>query len=106
GTYFVRILSAEPGVLSAPSTEIAFTVGSCATAPSAPTNLAASVSGSTVVLRWTAPASACAATSYLLQAGSTSGASNLANTPVGGTSLTATNVGNGTYYIRVIAVNA
>jgi predicted phage tail protein len=105
GTYYLRILSAEPGVLSAPSTEIAFTVGSCATAPGAPTNLAASVSGSTVAITWTAPASACAATSYLLQAGSTPGASNLANTPVGGTGLTATNVGNGTYYVRVIAVN-
>ena len=106
GTYYIRILSAAGGVFSAPSTEIAFAVGGCATGPSAPTNLRSSVSGSTVVLTWDAATGVCPATSYILQAGSSSGASNLANSPVSGTSLTATDVGNGTYYIRVLAVNA
>jgi hypothetical protein len=106
GTYYVRIQSAAPGNLSPSSTEIAFTVGVCGTAPDAPTNLQAAVSGSTIVLAWTAPSGGCAATSYLLQAGSAPGASNLANSPVSGTSLTAANVANGTYYVRVIAVNA
>jgi predicted phage tail protein len=106
GTYYVRIQSAAPGNLSPSSTEIAFTVGVCGTAPAAPTSLQAVVSGSTIVFAWTAPSGGCAATSYLLQAGSSPGASNLANSPVSGTTLTATNVGNGTYYVRVIAVNA
>jgi hypothetical protein len=106
GTYYVRIQSAAAGVVSTSSTEIAFTVGSCGSVPGAPTNLRASVSGSTVSLNWDAPSGGCPATSYLLQAGSTSGASNIANSVVGGTSLVASGVANGTYYIRVIAVNA
>jgi hypothetical protein len=106
GTYYIRLLSAAAGVLSAPSTEVVFVVGSCGTVPNAPANLRASVTGSTVVFTWDASAGTCAATSYRLQAGSISGASDLANTPVPGTGLTATNVGNGTYYVRVVGVNA
>jgi hypothetical protein len=106
GTYYVRILSAAGAAQSAPSTEIAFVIGGCATTPNPPTSLRGSVSGSTVTLAWDRPATGCAPTSYLLQAGSTPGASNLANSAVAGTSLTATGVGNGTYYIRVISVNA
>jgi predicted phage tail protein len=106
GTYYLRVLSAAGAVLSAPSTEIAFAVGGCGTSPSAPTNLRAAVTGSTVALAWDAPAGACAATSYLLQAGSATGRSDLANSPVTGTALTAVGVGNGTYYVRVIAINA
>lgn len=106
GTYYVRVLSAATGVVSAPSTEIAFTVGTCGTAPNAPTNLQAVINGSTVVFTWTAPAAGCAPVSYLLQAGSSSGSNNIANAPVNGTTLTATGVANGTYYVRVVSLNA
>jgi predicted phage tail protein len=106
GTYYVRVLAAATGAQSAPSTEIAFTVGVCGTVPGAPTNLQAAVTGSTVVFTWTAPAGGCAPTSYVLQAGSTSGASNLASVPVSGTSFTAAGVADGTYYVRVVGVNA
>jgi hypothetical protein len=62
------------------------------------------VSGSTVSLSWTGGARA---TSYVLQAGSTSGASNLAAADIGNTtSYVATGVPNGTYYIRVVSKNA
>jgi fibronectin type III domain protein len=106
GTYFVRIISANSGGVSAPSNEAAFVVGSCGTVPNPPTNLRASIGGSTLALAWDAPAGGCAPASYVLQAGSSSGASNLANVSVAGTSLTAVGVANGTYYIRVVAVNA
>jgi hypothetical protein len=59
-----------------------------------------------VALAWDAPTGSCAPTLYLLQAGSASGASDVANAPVAGTSLAAAGVANGTYYIRVLAVNA
>jgi hypothetical protein len=106
GTYYLRLISAAGGAVSAPSTEVAFAVGGCGSSPDVPTNLRAIVTGSTVALAWDAPGGVCPATSYVLQAGSSSGLSNLANSPVVGTALTAVGVGNGTYYIRVIAVNA
>jgi hypothetical protein len=77
------------------------------TAPGTPINLSSSVSGSTVTLTWTAPATGDAATSYRLEAGSSSGASDLANSDTGGAATTfiATGVPNGTYYVRVRAQN-
>lgn len=76
-------------------------------APNTPSNLAASVSGSTVTLTWTAPSSGDAASSYVVEAGSTPGASNLAAVATGNTlrSFSANNVANGTYYVRVRAAN-
>jgi len=106
GTYYLRLLSAAGGVVSAPSTEVVFVVGGCGSSPNAPMNLRSLISGSTVVLVWDASAGACPAASYVLQAGSRSGASDIANTVVTGTTLTATGVANGTYFIRVLAVNA
>jgi hypothetical protein len=106
GTYYLRVLSASGGVLSGPSTEVAFVVGGCGTSPGAPTNVRATITGATVALAWDAPAGACAPTSYMLQAGSAPGLSNLANSAVVGTALTAVGVANGTYYVRVISVNA
>jgi hypothetical protein len=106
GTYYLRLISTAGAVQSAPSTEIAFVVGGCGTSPGAPTNVRATVTGSNVTIAWDPPAGACPATSYILQAGSSPGLSNLASAPVNGTSLTAVGVGNGTYYIRVIALNS
>jgi hypothetical protein len=47
-------------------------------------------------------------TSYIVQAGSAPGGSNLANSDLGAAvlSLTANGVGTGTYYVRVLAKNA
>jgi hypothetical protein len=78
------------------------------TAPGTPINLSSSVSGSTVTLTWTAPATGDAATSYRLEAGSSSGASDLANsdTSSAATTFIATGVPNGVYYVRVRAQNS
>src|SRR5262249_14992176 len=76
---------------------------------SSPINLTASVSGSTVVLSWNQPPiQDSSVTSYIVEAGSSTGLANLANFNTGTAvaSLTAAGVPNGTYYVRVRAVNA
>ena len=65
------------------------------------------MSGSTVRLTWGAPVGGCAPSSYVLQAGSSAGSSDLANANVGpAMSYVASGVGAGTYYVRVRAMNA
>lgn len=110
GTYYVRIRAQNAAGTSAASNEAILVVGGagCTAAPNAPGGLTSAVSGGTVTLSWTAPGGSCAATSYILQAGSASGLSNLANANIGttATAYVATGVGNGVYYVRVLAVDA
>ena len=107
GTYFVRARATTAGGTSAASNEAQLVVGNgCGSAPGTPgTPSVATNSAGTVVLRWTAATGA--PTLYILEAGSASGLSNLAIIDVGSvTTLTATGVGNGRYYVRVKARNA
>jgi hypothetical protein len=105
GVYFVRVRAKNSVGVSGPSNEVAVIVGGaapCNTVPAAPTNLTASVNGGTVTLNWLAAGGGCGANGYTLQAGSSRGANDLANTPVGAvTSFVASNVGVGTYFVRV-----
>jgi all-beta uncharacterized protein/fibronectin type III domain protein/PKD domain-containing protein len=108
GTYYVRVRARNASGTSAASNEIVVTVaGGCATAPDPPSALAVALNGSTVTLSWTAPSAACAATSYVIEAGSASGLTNIATVATGSTatSFTAAGVGSGTYFVRVKAVN-
>jgi hypothetical protein len=67
--------------------------------------LTSTVNGSAVTLSWTASPFGAAPTSYIVEAGTSPGASNVFNGNVGaGTTLTAA-VGAGTYYVRVRAAN-
>jgi hypothetical protein len=77
-------------------------------APGAPRQLAASVSGSTVTLTWSPPESGGAPTTYVIAAGSQSGWSNLAHFATGNalTTFTAIDVPSGVYFVRVSAQNA
>ena len=106
GVYWVRIRAVNSAGTGGPSNDFPVVVGGLfpCTSVSPPTNVAGSVTGSTVVLTWVAPAG-CAPTSYIIQAGSTSGASNLANFSTGSTatSYIATGVGSGTYYVRILS---
>ncbi len=79
---------------------------SLAAGPGPPTNLTASVAGSTVGLSWNAPAGPVRG--YRLEAGNAPGLSNLANSILSGTAtiFSAPNVPAGTYYIRVRAIGA
>ena len=76
--------------------------------PGLPTGLRSTVSGQTVTLTWNAPNGGGAPDFYVLQAGSSSGQSNLANANTGSTAttLTVTNVPPGAYFVRVLAQNA
>ena len=108
GIYYVRIRAITAAGLSAPSGDISFVVGhasGCVSAPFAPSELAASVRGGTVQLTWGATSGPCGATHYVVQAGSASGFSNLAQISVAGQTLLAS-APPGDYYVRVIAANA
>jgi hypothetical protein len=70
-------------------------------APAAPLNLTAAVSGSTVRLEWLGTAGALG---YRLEAGSQRGTSDLAQIAVASTEFTASGVANGTYYVQVRAL--
>jgi hypothetical protein len=109
GVYYVRVRALSPAGMSGPSNETVVVVpsaSSCAAAPGAPTNFTATATGNSVTLAWSAPAGGCPATSYVVQAGSAPGLSDVAVVNVGGvTSLSAVAL-SGTYYVRVIALNA
>lgn len=76
------------------------------TSPSAPTALAATVVGSTVGLTWSPPTDGPAPTGYLLEAALTSGGPVFASLPVATVGVSVPGVPNGSYFLRVRAVNA
>jgi hypothetical protein len=108
GTYFVRVRALTTSEISAPSNEavVVVTGADCAGIPGAPSGLSVALnSGGTVVLTWNAAAGN--PTSYVIEAGSAPGLTNVANSDLGlTTTLTATGVGLGTYYVRIRARNA
>jgi hypothetical protein len=83
-------------------------IGAPVTAPGAPSNLTVTVTGNSVTLVWSGPTSGDAVLSYVLEAGSASGAANLANIVTNSTATTfsASGIGAGTYFVRVRAQNA
>jgi hypothetical protein len=111
GTYFVRLRALNGSGTGPASNEVIVVVSdatTCSSPPNSPTGLTSLVNGSTVSLAWTAPIGGCAATSYIVQAGSGAGLSNLASVSTGSlaTTFSATSVGVGTYFVRVRAGNA
>lgn len=77
-----------------------------ASAPGAPTNLAATVNGNTVNISWNAPASGGAATGYRLEAGTAPGLSNITTFQTTSTGIAVPGVPTGQYFVRVRATNA
>ena len=107
GTYAVRVVAFNAYGISAPSNEVTVvSTGPCSTPPDAPTDLTAATLGNVVTLTWIAPAGGCPATSYVVQAGSASGVSDLAEIEVGATTSYTVAAPLGTYFVRVIARNA
>jgi predicted phage tail protein len=104
GSYFVRVRSRNSVGTSSPSNEIVITGASGCPLPSAPATFTASAAGSVVSLAWTAAAGN--ATSYILEAGTSAGASNLANADLGLATQFMTVAPNGTYFLRIRARNA
>jgi predicted phage tail protein len=109
GVYYVRVRALSAAGISGPSNETIVVVpstGSCAAAPSAPTNFTATATGNSVTLTWSAPAGGCPATGYVVQAGSAPGLTDIAVVNVGGVTSVSAIALSGTYYLRVIALNA
>lgn len=106
GTYYVRVRGVNAFGPGASSNEITLTVGTPPPPLPGPPTLTGSVSQGIVSLAWTPAATGGVPTSYVLEAGTTLGATNLYNGNVGaGTALTAT-VTPAVYYIRVRGRNA
>ncbi len=102
GTYYARIVAVNAEGESPASNEITVVLTDTCSAPSAPRNLRAIVLGTEAYVFWTRPAAGLA-TSYTLQAGTASGATEYAF-PTTGTTLNANALG--TFYVRAIASNA
>jgi hypothetical protein len=102
GTYFVRVRALNAAGISPPSNEIVVTVGGACLLPAAPTNPTFIVAGLNVTLNWVAPTSGATPTSYVIEAGSSSGAADLASfdtgSPVTGLAAVAP---PGRYHVRV-----
>jgi hypothetical protein len=109
GTYFTRVVAQNAQGTSAPSNEIAVVVTppGLPLPPGPPVNYSAMVNGSTVILTWLAPATGGPPSSYRIRAGSAPGASDVDfNTGNTALSLVVSRVPPGTYFTRIVAVNA
>lgn len=102
GVFWVRLRAVGPSGSGPASNEVQVSVPSCSQ-PAVPSPLWGSVSGNLITLAW--PAAVGTFTSYLLEAGTATGLSNLAVVPMSITALTVA-VPPGTYYLRVRAATA
>jgi hypothetical protein len=109
GIYYVRVHALNADGESAASNEVVVAVpagGGCTSAPNPPEALMGSATGSLVTVSWSAPSAGCDATSYSVQAGSSPGASDVAEMNVDTATTLSASAPAGIYYIRVVAVNA
>jgi predicted phage tail protein len=107
GVFYVRVRAVNDFGSSPPSTEVVLAVGAGSTArPEAPTAVTAFMSGGRLTMTWAAALSGGPSSSYLVEAGSATGAANIATLPVQTRSFTFVPVPNGFYFLRVRAVNA
>lgn len=108
GTYWVRVRTVHASGTSAPTPDIAVTVGGvgCSSPPLPPGELDYDVNGSTVTFRW-AIGPGPMPTSFLLQAGASPGVMNIGTFPAGSdTQITFGGIPTGVYYVRLLAQNA
>lgn len=108
GTYYVRVVALNAAGAGVASNEAVIVAqpGTC-TIPAVPTGVVASAQPGRLTLRWNAPASGAIPTTYVVQAGTTSGATDRFAAGLPGTLTTASGlVPRGPYFIRMFATNA
>jgi hypothetical protein len=108
GVYYLRVRAYNIAGASDPSREVVLNVGGFPAAPGVPLALTRTVTGSTVTLNWLPPSDGGAPTSYIIEAGTTRGLSNIAVFDTGSAfpSVTVNAVPSGAYWVRVRARNA
>ena len=104
GTYYWRVIATNAHGAST-SANAQVTVTSTCGVATVPRNLAASVYGGHVMLVWSPPVLGAVST-YIVEAGSSSGATNLYNAPVGPETIVQAFVPVGVYFVRIRAANA
>ena len=106
GEYFTRVRSLGAAGASAASSEIVITVRPCAQPPPVPASFGSTVNGRLVTLSWAVPTTGDGPTQFLIEAGSISGAADLASLAVDGTSRAlSVEAPSGTYFVRIRGVN-
>lgn len=108
GTYVLTLTATNASGTGPESASVTVTVPQAVTAPGAPSNLTANVSGATANFGWVAPASGGPVVNYLLVAGLTPSFSvPFTSVSLGATaSFSVPGVPAGTYYVRVHAQNS
>jgi hypothetical protein len=105
-SYFWRVYAiGNTGISSPASSEASFSVTTTCGVATPPRDLAATVNGAHVILSWH-PSAIGTVSTYIVEAGSSSGATNLYHAPVGTTPIVQALVPVGDYFVRVRAVNA
>ena len=104
GTYFVRLSAIDATGEGPASNELVVIIGGGCVRPAPPGSLMGSVSGLTVSLTWAAVPDA--GVTYVLDVGSTPGASNLGQYLLGTLTSMSASAPIGSYYVRLRAINA
>lgn len=105
GTFYARVRGVSAQGTGSPGSEVILTTPSVSLPPQAPSALSATVANGLVTLSWTAAAGN--ATTYVVEAGTGPGLSNIGALPLGHLDTTfSTPAPPGTYVIRVRAANA
>jgi 5-hydroxyisourate hydrolase-like protein (transthyretin family) len=106
GVFYVRVRAINAFGSSPPSSEVTLVVGGGSNAlPDAPTDVTAFMSGGRLTLTWSAALNGGPSSSFLVEAGTATGAANIATLPVAGRAFTFVPVPNGFYFLRVRAAN-
>jgi hypothetical protein len=106
GVYFLRVRSVYGGVVGEPSEEIVMRVSAASCPlPNAPRNVSATVASEIVTLDWEPSATGGPAAGYVIEAGSSPGAPNVAIITLDATSLSLS-APAGRYFVRLRAMGA
>jgi predicted phage tail protein len=106
GVFYIRVRAQNAAGLGPVSNEVTLPMSASGAAPDAPINPQAFTNGNLLTFTWAPATTGGAPTGYVVEAGSSSGAANLATMPVSAPFFTYSPVPDGFYFLRVRATNA